>query len=81
MLALDKLKAVAPDMVVYLNGSFVTRKPSPNDLDMLILTDHLDEDQIKAFLQHAALFHIYRRRQGIIDAIADYERKMGLRSA
>jgi hypothetical protein len=29
----------------------------------------------------AALLHIYRRRQGIIDAIADYERKNGLRSA
>ena len=29
----------------------------------------------------AALLHIYRRRQGIIDAIADYERKIGLRSA
>jgi predicted nucleotidyltransferase len=54
VLALGKLKAVAPDMVVYLNGSFVTRKPSPNDLDMLILTDHLDEDQLKAFLQHEA---------------------------
>jgi hypothetical protein len=29
----------------------------------------------------AALFHIYRRRQGINDAIADYERKIGLRTA
>ena len=29
----------------------------------------------------AALLHIYRRRQGIIDAIADYERQQGMRSA
>ncbi len=29
----------------------------------------------------AALLHIYRRRQGIIDAINDYERQHGLRSA
>ncbi len=29
----------------------------------------------------ASLLHIYRRRQGIIDAIAEYERKTGLRSA
>lgn len=28
----------------------------------------------------ALLLHIYRRRQGSIDAIADYERKQGLRS-
>ena len=29
----------------------------------------------------ATLLHIYRRRQGIIDAILDYERKQGQRSA
>lgn len=28
-----------------------------------------------------ALNHIYNRRQGIIDAIADYERRQGMRGA
>jgi hypothetical protein len=38
-----------------------------------------DPDQLEN--ARDALHHIYKRRQGIIDAIADYERKQGLRSA
>lgn len=47
---LRKLKTMAPDMIIYINGSFVTSKPAPNDIDMLILTDFLTEEQIKAIL-------------------------------
>ena len=35
--ALMKLKAIASDMVVYIDGSFITSKPSPNDIDILVL--------------------------------------------
>ncbi len=41
--ALTKLKTLAPDMIAYVDGSYVTSKPSPNDIDLLVLTDAMDE--------------------------------------
>lgn len=40
-------------MIVYVNGSFITSKPSPNDIDMHTLTDFCAERQIKACLNYA----------------------------
>jgi len=54
VLALKKLPSQAPDMIVYINGSFITSKPSPNDIDMLILTDFFAERHIKAYLNQEA---------------------------
>jgi len=47
--ALTTLKALAPDVIVYLDGSYVTSKPAPNDIDLLALTDVLDEIQVQEF--------------------------------
>ncbi len=47
--ALMKLKLLAPHVIVYLDGSYVTSKPAPNDIDLLALTDVLDEIQVQAF--------------------------------
>ena len=47
--ALVHLRNLASDMIVYLDGSYVTSKPSPNDLDLLVLTDMMDEIQIQEF--------------------------------
>lgn len=48
--AFQQLKILAPDMIVYVDGSFVTSKRSPVDVDLLILTDALDETQVRDFL-------------------------------
>ncbi len=48
--AFVKLKTIAPDMILYIDGSFLTSKPSPVDVDILILTDMLDEVQVQDFL-------------------------------
>ena len=47
--ALTKLKTLAPDMLVYIDGSYVTSKPSPNDIDLLVLTEVIDEIQVQDF--------------------------------
>ncbi len=49
MPAFTRLKTLAPDMIVFIDGSFVTSKPSPNDIDILVLTDVLDEVQVQDF--------------------------------
>ena len=49
--ALQKLKFVAPDMIVYVNGSYTTSQSDPNDVDLLFLTDMLTENQIIAFFR------------------------------
>jgi hypothetical protein len=48
--AFAKLKTIAPDMILYIDGSFLTSKPSPVDVDILVLTDVLDEVQVQDFL-------------------------------
>lgn len=48
--AFTKLKTLAPDMILYVDGSFVTNKPSPVDIDILALTNVLDEVQIQDFI-------------------------------
>ncbi|GEM_PF-1600066 len=50
--ALIKLQTLAPDMIVYIDGSFVTSKQSPNDVDILILTDVFDEIEIRDFFNN-----------------------------
>lgn len=47
--ALQKLKVLAPDVVIYINGSYTTAKPDPNDVDLLFLTNLLTENRIIAF--------------------------------
>ncbi|MBA3825252.1 MAG: hypothetical protein H0X24_15305 [Ktedonobacterales bacterium] len=47
--ALTKLKTLAPDMIVDIDGSYVTSKPTPNDIDLLVLTDSMDEIQVQDF--------------------------------
>jgi len=49
--ALKKLKSLVPDMILYIDGSFVSRKPSPNDIDLLFLTNILDEGEIQDFIR------------------------------
>jgi hypothetical protein len=49
MPAILLLKTVAPDVIIYIDGGFVTNKASPNDVDVLLLTDMLDEIQIQDF--------------------------------
>lgn len=43
------LKSRAPDIIIYIDGSFVTSKHSPVDIDILVLSDIMDEDQVRAF--------------------------------
>jgi hypothetical protein len=50
--AFHKLKASAPDVTIYINGSYTTAKRDPNDIDLLFLTAQMSENQIMAFLQH-----------------------------
>jgi len=47
--AFQKLRLLAPNMIVYINGSYITTKPSPIDIDIAILTDVYNEVQIRAF--------------------------------
>ena len=47
--ALTTLKTLAPDVIVYLDGSYVTSKPVHNDIDLLALTDVLDEIRRRSF--------------------------------
>lgn len=49
--AFQQLKILAPDVIIYINGSFTTAKSDPNDIDVLFLTDLLTENDIIAFLQ------------------------------
>ncbi len=37
-------------MVLYIDGSYLTNKTSPVDIDVLILTDVLDEVEVQDFL-------------------------------
>ena len=46
---LKKLQMLAPDLILYIDGSFVTSKHSPNDIDLLVLTDVFDEVQVQDF--------------------------------
>lgn len=48
--ALKLLQMAAPDVIVYIDGSYTTRKPDPVDIDILVLTDSFDEDQVIALL-------------------------------
>jgi hypothetical protein len=48
---LQHLKIVAPDAIIYLNGSYATTKPDPNDIDLLVLTNQLSENQVIALFQ------------------------------
>jgi hypothetical protein len=48
---LQHLKALASDAIIYLNGSYTTAKRDPNDIDLLVLTNQLTENQVIALFQ------------------------------
>jgi hypothetical protein len=49
--AIVKLQTQAPDILIYVDGSYVTQKSAPIDIDFLFLTDMFDEVQIQDFFR------------------------------
>ncbi len=52
---LEQLRLRAPDMIVYVDGSYVASEPDPSDLDLLIRSDDLfgaglREDDVRAMI-------------------------------
>lgn len=43
---IQKLKILTPNVIMYVDGSYTTAKPDPNDVDLLFLTNLLTESQI-----------------------------------
>jgi hypothetical protein len=62
--AMQQVKILAPDLILYIDGSYTTSKPDPNDIDLLFLTSTMTENQIIAFFHRecpisAAYFDIH----------------------
>jgi hypothetical protein len=48
--ATEELVRLDPSLVILVDGSYVTRKAEPNDVDLLIISAHYTERKLIAFL-------------------------------
>jgi hypothetical protein len=50
--AVEALPSLDPSLIIFVDGSFVTRKAEPNDVDLLIITVQYTEPGLAAYLDH-----------------------------
>lgn len=48
--AVEELRKLDPSLIIYVDGSYVTSKAEPNDVDLLIKTDRYLETEIQEHL-------------------------------
>jgi predicted nucleotidyltransferase len=48
--AIEELRKLDPSLVIFVDGSYVTRKAEPNDVDLLIVTTRLSARRIIGYL-------------------------------
>ena len=46
----EEVQHLDPTIVIYVDGSYVTRKAEPNDVDLLLVTPTFTEEYIKRYL-------------------------------
>lgn len=49
----EALRALDATLMIYVDGSYVTRKAEPNDVDLLLVTPNHTEPEIEAYLDQA----------------------------
>lgn len=49
--AVKELRRLAPSFAIYVDGSYVTSKAEPNDVDLLIKTDRYLETEVQQHLE------------------------------
>lgn len=47
---LHLLRIQAPDMIVFIDGSYITSKSDPSDIDIVIRSDMLDENLLRQMI-------------------------------
>lgn len=47
----EELRKLAPSFLIYVDGSYVTRKAEPNDVDLLVKTDRYLETEVRQHLE------------------------------
>jgi len=51
--AVKELQNLDPSFVIYVDGSYVTSKAAPNDVDLLVMTDRFLETEVQQYLDQA----------------------------
>jgi hypothetical protein len=51
--AVEELRKLDQSFIIYVDGSYVTSKAEPNDVDLLIQTDHCLETEVQWHLEQA----------------------------
>ena len=49
--AVEELRKLEPSLEIYVDGSYITSKAEPNDVDLLVKTDHYLETEVQWHLE------------------------------